>query len=95
MFYLNFFKFRLAFEEQDQENEPELDEQIVEQQLHNVLTASQKKEMEEKNDMIVAYFFMSVVWTIGSVLKQASREKFSSFFIEKLLGRHHVKYNYI
>ncbi len=82
MFYLNFFKFRLAFEEQDQENEPELDEQIVEQQLHNVLTASQKKEMEEKNDMIVAYFFMSVVWTIGSVLKQTSREKFSSFFIE-------------
>lgn len=74
------FKTRISFEEQDQDNEPELDEHAVEQQLHNVLTASQKKEIEEKNDMIVAYFFMCVVWTIGSVLKQSSREKFNSFF---------------
>ena len=74
------FKTRISFEEQDQDNEPELDEHAVEQQLHNVLTASQKKEIEEKNDMIVAYFFMCAVWTIGSVFKTVFQRKVQLIF---------------
>jgi hypothetical protein len=34
----------------------------------------------EKNEMIVANFFLSVVWSIGAVLKQESKEKFTIFF---------------
>jgi len=45
------------------------------------LNSNNQIEME-KNEMIVANFFLSVVWSIGAVLKQTSKEKFTVFFNE-------------
>ncbi len=39
-----------------------------------------RKGKERISEMLVAYFFASVVWSIGACLHQASREKFSNFF---------------
>jgi hypothetical protein len=36
----------------------------------------------EKTEMIVANFFLSIVWSIGAVLKQTSKDKFTIFFNE-------------
>ena len=50
-----------------------------------------EKSMEERNNMIICYFYLSVVWSIGSVLKKDSREKFNFFFldlIEKFATKH-------
>lgn len=44
------------------------------------MNASEKRLIEEKTDAVVAHFFLSVVWSIGAVLKQSSRDKFNSFF---------------
>jgi hypothetical protein len=50
------------------------------QSAKEAMNASEKRLMEEKIDSIVAHFFLSVIWSIGAVLKHASREKFNSFF---------------
>ena len=39
-----------------------------------------KKNKERISEMIVAYFFASIVWSIGGGLIQDSKEKFSNFF---------------
>lgn len=44
------------------------------------MNASEKRLIEEKTDAVVAHFFLSVVWSIGAVLKQSSRDKFNAFF---------------
>ena len=36
--------------------------------------------------MIIAYFFHSVVWSIGAVLMHSSRLKFSAFFVDLIDG---------
>jgi hypothetical protein len=44
------------------------------------ISASDKKLIEEKVDFMTAYFLTAVIWSIGGVLKQASRDRFTSFF---------------
>jgi len=39
-----------------------------------------RKAKEKISEMLVAYFFASIVWSIAAGLHQASREKFSQFF---------------
>lgn len=55
------------------------------------MSANEKRLMEEKNNSIVAHFFLAIVWSIGGVLKQTSREKFDQFFNElcdNSIGKH-------
>ena len=40
----------------------------------------EKKLDEERTNMIVSYFFFSVVWSIGATLDANSRIKFDEFF---------------
>lgn len=39
-----------------------------------------KKNKEQITEMIVAYFFVAIIWSIGAGLKEVSREQFSAFF---------------
>jgi hypothetical protein len=55
------------------------------------MNASEKRLMEEKNDSVVAHFFLAVVWSIGAVLKQSSRDRFNEFFndlCDNAIGKH-------
>jgi hypothetical protein len=55
------------------------------------MNASDKRLMEEKNDSVVAHFFLALVWSIGGVLKQSSRDKFNQFFndlCDNSIGKH-------
>ena len=65
--------------ETDNENEEALEDGDDEE---SPLSVSDKKIAQEKLDMITAYFFMSIIWSIGITLKKASREKFNGFFLE-------------
>lgn len=87
-FIFNLYELnRKSYEsDMDQSDEEEMDEENPngKKDRHSgeleSMSASDKKAMEEKNDSLVAHFFMAIVWSIGAVLKQSSREKFSSFF---------------
>lgn len=56
------------------------EEEIMEQELSK-LSSNNHLEIE-KTEMMVANFFLSVVWSIGAVLKKSSKEKFSFYFNE-------------
>jgi hypothetical protein len=43
--------------------------------------------VEEKNNMIIAYFFISIIWSISGVVKLASRDKFNNFFLQLIHDR--------
>lgn len=55
------------------------------------LNVSDQKAANEKNDMIVANFFVSIIWSIGITLLPASKEKFNVFFLE-LCDNSNTKY---
>ena len=44
------------------------------------LSIHEKKSVEEKNNMVICYFFFAIVWSIGGVLNKSSREKFDAYF---------------
>ena len=44
------------------------------------LGMSEKKLDEERTNMTVAYFFFSMVWSVGATLDASSRLKFDEFF---------------
>jgi hypothetical protein len=48
----------------------------------SILNFGDKKIMEEKNNMTIAYFFLSIIWSLGATLIHSSRQKFSAFFHE-------------
>ena len=41
---------------------------------------SDQKLIEERNNMIVAHFLFSIVWSVGAMLDGPSRLKFDEFF---------------
>ena len=45
------------------------------------LTSHEIQVQEDKKDMLVAYFCLALVWSIGAILKSDSRNKFSDFFL--------------
>ena len=51
-----------------------------------------KKNKEQISEMIVAYFLVSIVWSIGAGLKELSREKFNDFF-NKLIRMSFAEYS--
>ena len=53
----------------------------MEQEFDISFNANSQNEIE-KGEMIVANFFLSIIWSIGAVLKQSSKEKFSAFFTD-------------
>ncbi len=53
-------------------------------------TNNDSENLEERNNMIVAHFFFSVVWSIGSTIKRQAIEKFDAFlrtFIDPETGK--------
>ena len=48
------------------------------------LSIHEQKSVEEKNNMVICYFFFTIVWSIGGVLNKSSREKFDLYFRELL-----------
>ena len=48
------------------------------------LSIHEQKSVEEKNNMVICYFFFTIVWSIGGVLNKSSREKFDVYFRELL-----------
>jgi hypothetical protein len=76
--FLDFDKFNfkiLPFSNKYKEEQNEHSESLEEP-----YASVNKKKKETKSEMIVAYFMMSIVWSIGANLKQASRDIFSDFF---------------
>ena len=59
----------------DDSNEPALDESMS-------LNVSDQKAANEKNDMVIANFFVSIIWSIGITLRPSSKDKFNVFFLE-------------
>ena len=55
------------------------DEKLMEIEFNQLTKNEHEMEM---NEMVVANFFLSIVWSIGAVLKQSFKEKFSLFFNE-------------
>lgn len=74
---------QLNFEEEESEYQLESNETNDEQASFGASLVEQKTA-EEKNNMILCYFFFSIVWSIGGNLKQNSREKFDVFFRDLL-----------
>ncbi|CAF1048753.1 unnamed protein product, partial [Brachionus calyciflorus] len=50
------------------------------------LNSHEKRIEEDRKDMLVAYFIWSLVWSIGNILRQESREKFSYYFLNLIHG---------
>lgn len=78
--------FSLAFysDELDSESEDEIEEtesEVMNEEQDKPSMADQKSD-EEKNNMLICLFLFTVVWSLGGVLKHASREKFDAFFRE-------------
>lgn len=51
-----------------------------EAELDKKPSLSEQKLMEERDNMVVAHFFFSIVWSLGAMLDAASRLKFDEFF---------------
>ena len=70
----------------EEENEFVIEEteQEESQDKPKQLSIHEQKSVEEKNNMVVSYFFFTIVWSIGGVLNKASREKFDVYFRELL-----------
>lgn len=54
------------------------DEPMVEQTQSTSII--EKKLLEEQTNMIISYFFFSLVWSVGGTLDSNSRIKFDAFF---------------
>lgn len=71
-----FLIFCRKYFEEESESDEEMEDLDSKQPNPNA-----KRIAEDKKDMLIAYFLMSIIWSIGAVLKQSSRDKFTQFFI--------------
>lgn len=61
----------------EDEEEEDVEEERAETQK---LSVSEQKIREEKNNMMIAHFMFSLVWSVAAVLDGPSRLKFDEFF---------------
>ncbi|XP_067685210.1 dynein axonemal heavy chain 3-like [Haliotis asinina] len=72
---------RLGQEDEDEESYiPEEGEEEEEEEEPVATSLTDQKIIEERTNMIISYFFFSIVWSIGATLDANSRLKFDEFF---------------
>lgn len=85
-FYINFpfsFQPRKIGRDDDDDDDFMEEEETEEVDLSDeppTLGMNEQKLNEERTNTIVAYFFFSVVWSVGATLDANSRVKFDEFF---------------